>query len=444
MKLFQLLLLLLCFSCGANNSDNSSPPTDLTDSAESNDSDTQDDESSTFTGLKGVIDETYGIGGKKMDMFIGESYVIDIIEKSDESLVLGGVAKLFTVNDYISAMFYDQDGDLFVTNDSTGKLKTGLAGNGIQFKGSFLASDESIIFASDDASKQLTKITSANIIDTSFGTGGVLNLELDTGKSHELQALEASSNDQFYALYLVEGTSSGVDNLGVAKLDSDGNFVMNFNTTGKKIIELNEALYSAYMARSSDDSVFLAKISSGTITIYKINNDGALDTSFDADGGVDYTIADADYTNLYGLATQGEKLLVFGEVEFDGEYSIYVTRFNDDGTVDTTFADNGTLFYNYPDEYQFPTTIEVISENRIVFGGGLEQDSGDDSEFFIVMLSEDGEIDTDFADNGLFTCDFLGDWDELFAIKELSSGKLLLGGYAHDGEKSSFGTVRVK
>jgi hypothetical protein len=67
--------------------------------------------------------------------------------------------------------------------------------------------------------------------------------------------------------------------------------------------------------------------------------------------------------------------------------TIIIKRLNNNGSTDTTFGDNGIFTYDYLGEYQYPTTISVLDDGKIVFAGGLEEDSGDTSDFFVVRLT---------------------------------------------------------
>ncbi|MBV6443246.1 MAG: hypothetical protein EPGJADBJ_04978 [Saprospiraceae bacterium] len=128
------------------------------------------------------------------------------------------------------------------------------------------------------------------------------------------------------------------------------------------------------------------------------------------------------YGKNYGLGFQGsDKILLY-----DGAY---LYRLDITGERDSSFGDNGAIALPYTTG--FGTGLNLQSDGKIlVWGAGVDGDTTY-NDFYMVRVTSDGQVDSTFAENGLFWFDYSGDIDIPWAATVLSDGKILLGGIAY-------------
>src|SRR5258706_1625 len=129
---------------------------------------------------------------------------------------------------------------------------------------------------------------------------------------------------------------------------------------------------------------------------------GSLDPTFGTGGGVIYNphVGKND-ENVPGGAVQSDgKLVVVGETERgDGNYALYVTRFNNDGTLDPAFAGTGNVTLAIDqDSYPIGFGPALDANGRIFIAAGTKPDSL--YRCAIVALRPDGSLDPQFGNGG--------------------------------------------
>jgi uncharacterized delta-60 repeat protein len=154
--------------------------------------------------------------------------------------------------------------------------------------------------------------------------------------------------------------------------------------------------------------------------IARLNSDGTFDTSFQygLSIGFDSTV-EVIKLQPNGMILVGGNFSEYTDV--NNTYSKqHLCRLNSNGIFDTTFNDGGIGFNG--DVY----TIELTSNGKILVGGSFTQYSESDNTFNLASISklnENGTFDTSFINGGGFGFD-----DAVFSIKNLSDGKILVGG----------------
>ena len=159
----------------------------------------------------------------------------------------------------------------------------------------------------------------------------------------------------------------------------------------------------------SDDALVMARFT-------RTGESLDLDEGFGTEGGVALDF------EPFGIEIQPDgKILLVGD---DAEGTLLVARYNEDGTLDTSFADDGTAEFNLaPDS--FGNAIGIEPGGKIVVAGG----SGDD--LLVVRFERDGDLDTTFGGGGFVTTDF-GGTDVALGLGILSDGRIAVGGASDD------------
>lgn len=174
------------------------------------------------------------------------------------------------------------------------------------------------------------------------------------------------------------------------------------------------------------------------LVVLRYNHDGSLDTSFGEDGS--FFTHDSS-TNAYplDLAIDASNRIIIVAAAWDitGENSAFqVIRLSPDGTLDGNFDDDGKVVTEIAPGGDVPRAVKIDKEGRIVAGGF----SGD-SKFVVLRYNDDGSLDKAFAEAGIATIHFNeGGVDSLHALAIQDDGKIIVGG---DVQVGSFAGLRM-
>ncbi|MCP4335309.1 MAG: hypothetical protein GY785_21875, partial [Gammaproteobacteria bacterium] len=234
---------------------------------------------------------------------------------------------------------------------------------------------------------------------------------------------------------LVAGYShNGIDNdFALTRYNADGTLDTSFGGgDGVTTTAIGPADDIAQkVALQSDGKILVSGPSwNGTdyqFAVTRYNTDGTLDTSFDTDGKVtvDLTAGD-DYA--YGLAVQDDgKILVSGT---DGNLDFTAVRFNTDGSLDTSFDTDGIVTVEFPfGGSDFGDQVFVQSDGKILLSGRADA-SASNADFALARLNSDGSLDTSFGGgDGMVTTPISGSHDMGIGLAVHTDGSIVVAGY---------------
>ncbi len=151
------------------------------------------------------------------------------------------------------------------------------------------------------------------------------------------------------------------------------------------------------------------------MVLLRFKSDGSLDDDFGTDGVALFGEIEIDEGHFWAqdlvIDEDGKIVVVGGEEELDDdddEDNIVVWRFNDDGTLDSTFGGLGVVILDdigeADDGDEDAHGVALDSQGRILITGHVDMsDAGDDESMFLVRLTRQGTLDGTFGDNGVVT-----------------------------------------
>jgi uncharacterized delta-60 repeat protein len=193
------------------------------------------------------------------------------------------------------------------------------------------------------------------------------------------------------------------------------------------------------VAIQDDGKIVLAGETSDRFAVVRLTTTGSLDTTFGSPNG--YVTTDIQhFSHAIAVAIQEDgKIVVAGQSYLgpSGSWSNYaasVARYQSNGTLDT--ANFGS-----PNGYVFNTSCTAstglaLQNGRILVSGDLRAND----EFAILGFSDDGTLDSTFGDQGLVTTR-LGDSATAYALAA-SDDEILLAGRAYIGSSAILAVAR--
>ncbi len=168
----------------------------------------------------------------------------------------------------------------------------------------------------------------------------------------------------------------------------------------------------------------------------RYNIDGSLDTTFNLTGMV--------ITNAGGIGqaltqqTDGKIIIAGGTFDFD------LVRYNLDGSLDTTFDFDGMVATNFTGGGDWAYTVALQTDRKIV-AGGTTINSITGHDFALARYDTSGALDFTFDFDGkkILDIDENSQEDEARAMAIQTDGKILLAGYFTNTANKDFAIVRV-
>lgn len=193
----------------------------------------------------------------------------------------------------------------------------------------------------------------------------------------------------------------------------DGLLDNTFGTNGKVITSFNPGEDKAYgVAVQDDGKIVVAGYTYSTIygndfACARYNNDGTLDTTFGSGGKMTYDLQVGSDDKAYGMGIQLDgKIVLAGYSDNGSDKAGAVIRINADGTLDTTFGSGGKAFTNFTiyntnaRADEFKTVKIHHLTGKIVVGGTSVLNTNESKGIFARYTST-GVLDTSFGNNGI-------------------------------------------
>jgi uncharacterized delta-60 repeat protein len=288
----------------------------------------------------------------------------------------------------------------------------------------------------------VARLTGAGALDSTFDGDGKQTIAFG-GPDDIVYGVATDSFDRVVvAGYTGNGTST---DFAVARLTPAGSLDMSFDADGKQTFAIGADGNRAFgVAVDSLDRVVAAgQMRNGSgygFAVARMSVNGALDSSFDADGKQTVIFSS---TPAYGYGAAVDSLgrvVVVGYTEYGGPTGvegpdIAAARLTNAGALDTSFHGNGKLSLGLTAKsWAFGRAVAVDHLGRIVVAGSAETtDNGGGQRFAVARYTPTGTLDPSFGGTGKVTFDFGGDSDVTYAVAIDSLDRVVVAGqnYGH-------------
>lgn len=364
-----------------------------------------------------------------------------IVQQSDGKILVSGYASNSNKYDFAISRLnsdgsydttFDTDGTALFSIGNTNDLAYGIA---LQTDGKIILTgqtsnagdyDFATIRINSDGSLDTTFANLGKAIQQSFGQDYGRSIDIDP--NGKILIVGCGNNNKLYALRY--NTDGSLD----ATFDNDGILISTINLSTSTSV-------NSFTSRKpkikylSNGKILISGTSNSNFALIQLNNNGSLDNLFGTNGIVEFDVLSGDSSNFL-FVTSNNKIITGGGV-FDGSliykiqklqftntgvlenssnYNLYLgsdsilkmleqpngkiialldspegqtlRRYNQDGTIDTSFGNNGAI-ENFPD-----TIFKIEKQNDKILVSFR-------NELFIHRYTNDGILDTSFGINGI-------------------------------------------
>jgi uncharacterized delta-60 repeat protein len=384
----------------------------------------------------GSLDTTFnGTGKKTID------YATSSIDRarSFEILADGKIVIFGQISSSFGCMKLDADG-FSLSSDFGGSgirlfsdtlsITTAILPTSVHFipKIKVLPDGKMILNGTSNSDVKFIKLQTNGQLDATFGTNGVVVVTND---------FDNASSFNIYSSGTIRFTGA------TTSLTSNGNFKIFYGFISENGLTVNSSTYFFYDENYFKnfeilpDGKIIVILKTSNLTVAKYNTDGSLDVTFGNSGFVELDQIYQD--NFYYVL----KILNDGKIVV-GHDKIY--KLNQNGSFDTSFNGNGVfdIYTLTNNKMQHADALYITSDNKIILSSEYEttmplsaNGSTTDFPFCLLRINQNGTIDTSFGTNGFFVNKIhpvANEYSPEYAFKifKQTDGKLLMVGHHYD------------
>jgi uncharacterized delta-60 repeat protein len=291
------------------------------------------------------------------------------------------------------------------------------------------------------------------VLDTTFGVDGVRRI--DAGLEGVAWGHDVDASDRIVVFCSLTDSVRVDRDRAVVRLTADGDLDTTFSGDGIYTVDVEGAgindnprggavpadgkiLSAGYTPLATPDPL----VGRNHIVLIRLNDDGTPDSTFDTDGILVYDAfgSTGGMAEAYGAAVQsGDRYVTtgYGRAEPAGQVDLVSFRFSEAGVPDNTWGSNGLFRVEIAGGNDRGRNALGLSDDRVVMvGTGMQATDIEDA--MVVLLSDDGDFDPNFAGGRPSFYEFGGADEEFFGVaaSELMS-QVFVAGYTSGGSHSN-------
>lgn len=310
-----------------------------------------------------------------------------------------------------------QPGVLDTSFGSGGIVTTNVSTSDDQILATAIQSDNKIVTAGYSEKPALFTVARYNTngtLDSTFGTGGIVKTSFNN--SGFARAIIIQSDGKI----IVGGDAE--NKFALVRYTSTGQLDTNFGSQGKVLTTIGNVSAIYGLSVQSDGKIIAAGFTEklADFAIVRYTSNGGLDTAFGGGDGIVTTdfANDDDRATSIKLQSDGRILVAGSSVDLDLNTTFALTRYNTDGTLDENFNGSGKV-----------TTVTscgaealgIQSDGKIVVTGAFD-------DIYLARYTTSGDLDTTFGSGGIVTTNIGGNYDNAYDLVIDAAGKILVAG----------------
>ena len=209
--------------------------------------------------------------------------------------------------------------------------------------------------------------------DTSFSGDGSADFYWPSSVDNLANAL-TTNGDRI--LFGGSATSDWADHdMAIGQLNADGSLYTTFNGDGLKYIAFGgDADVREILVQSDGKIIGLGEAqlisNDDAVAVTRLNADGSLDTSFSGDGLFTHDFGSGDAYAWGGVLDSAGRIIVVGQYDNGSVSKAFIMRLTAGGALDTTFDNDGIIEFDFNGPNAEGFNAIAVSGNDVVTAGG--------------------------------------------------------------------------
>jgi len=289
---------------------------------------------------------------------------------------------------------------------------------------------------------KVIRFTTNAKIDSSFGINGIADIPFDNLQLSGINYPVAAYRDGRLLIsnLLYEGINHSC---GLVRLKENGKLDSSFAVNGKLFLPPSTGLTTFYtLDIQPDEKILFTRQFNSTLRLFRYNANGIIDDSFNQTGMININFP-ATNNAVHAIRVLSDSKILLSAGSIAGNY---LYRFKPNGQRDSTFGSIGYVLYNYG----FKTYARDFAEqpDGKVLAAGVIQDNQQpipNINTLITRTNNDGSVDSTFDNDGVWFFNYAGNpASGMKHIALLQSGKILFSGLESGPGWVQFVTYRLK
>ncbi len=256
----------------------------------------------------------------------------------------------------------------------------------------------------------LARLQADGMPDEDFGNAGQLLFEFDGFSAHARQLRKYSNGDFLLWGAMEADTASAISHIVLIRFKANGDLDPFFGPAGNGVLIKPIGPASPFLGITPptlriapDEKIVLAGTYTNGFSVSRYNADGSDDLTFGTNGQV--VIADLFFAQVGSMAVQLDgKILTAGDSYDNGDPRFTLVRQNADGSLDSSFGDNGMVFNDVATYGCYINSLALQEDGKAVVVGRGEFALG--SRWIVARYQANGALDAGFGTNGLVITNF--------------------------------------
>jgi uncharacterized delta-60 repeat protein len=356
--------------------------------------------------VNGLVDSTFGTNGQVLDP-VGsfDPDNMNCLEIAPNGQILSGGSTISNNFSFFALSRFNPNGSPDSSFGLDGNLLGYYPGNGVVYIGAMVQNDGKIVVngstSADDNSSQyfLARFKQNGSPDLTYGNAGMAST---SGYNAVMQTDQKVVESNYYT------DSTGGTEIMMSRYNANGSPDLAYGTNGIVLSDFfggsesygptaiqldNKVLVAGYINNNVGTDLLLARY----------NTDGSPDATFGTGGAIMADFEPSDYPQTIAIGNDGKILI--GEVGYTASFQlvIVVARFNSNGSIDSSFAQNGQMTLSIGVE-AFPGTVALQQDGKILLGYEASYDYST-LYSFVTRYKPSGVTDSLFGNNGTIAVD---------------------------------------
>jgi len=240
---------------------------------------------------------------------------------------------------------------------------------------------------------RFARYQSDGTLDPTFGNGGMAIVDMVPSGTETLVAVLRQSDGK----YIGVGTAN--NQIALTRLNADGTIDTTFGTAGKVVTNIGATISVKDAILQPDGKIVVVGNAGSAIVVTRYNANGSVDTTFGTSGRTTTTVAGGS-SAAYDMALQPDgKILISGKCPT----GLAVFRYTTTGVLDSTFGSNGMAVIPATSSIASFDSLAVCDDGKIIAVGSIFDLNNYTINPLIVRFTANGTLDGSFGSGGIVT-----------------------------------------